>query len=495
MTTVAHVIRRSAIALILAIVLPACALATPSTTPTPSPPSRLLAGRAMTGCSLRQTEALCGTLRVPEDPSNPTGRAIDLRVAVVPAAAAVPKSDPVFMLAGGPGGAATEDLAWTPAIFSDLHAERDIVLVDQRGTGGSHRLVAPPPPDTAGLSEEGALATIRAWVATTLAAMDGDPRFYTTSVAMDDLDLVRAALGYERINLYGASYGATAAQYYLRQHGDRVRTVVLDGGTLLDVPVFERIATNTQRALNLLFTRCERTASCGGGYPNLRDEFATVLARVTADPVTTTVADPTTARPIVMDRSTFAGAVHLLLMESHAASALPSQIHAAYGGDFDRLAGAAARASGAPGDQLVMSTVIRCSEAWARFDPKEVARLSVETFEGDSQLQSARSQAQACAFVPTGSVPASDAEPVRSHVPVLLLVGEADPQDPPENIADASIELSESATVVVPGQGHTVAHIGCMPSLMAAFIEAGTARSLDLRCVMTIVAPAFVTYP
>ncbi|HYU82317.1 MAG TPA: alpha/beta fold hydrolase, partial [Candidatus Polarisedimenticolia bacterium] len=275
---------------------------------------------------------------------------------MIPAVAATPKSDPIFWLSGGPGGAATEDFGWTPALFSLLHADRDFVMVDQRGTGGSHRLVAPTAPDTSGLSDDAAAATIKAWLAATLAEMDGDPRFYTTSVAMDDLDLVRAALGYDQINLYGVSYGATAAQYYLRQHEDRVRTAVLDGATLLDVPVFERIAPNTQRALDLLFDRCDTSAVCAGPYPGLRAEFAAVLARVTKDPVTTIVTRPSTSQPVVIDRSTFAGSVHLLLMNAQSAAGLPKYIHAAYGGDFDPLAIAAVGAMGDDTSQLVMST-------------------------------------------------------------------------------------------------------------------------------------------
>jgi pimeloyl-ACP methyl ester carboxylesterase len=221
----------------------------------------------MSSCSLQGTRALCGTLRVPEDPSKPAGRAIDLRVAVIPAVAATPKSDPIFWLSGGPGGAATGDFWWTPATFSMLHADRDFVMVDQRGTGGSHRLVAPTAPDTSGLSDDAAAATIKTWLAATLAEMDGDPRFYTTSVAMDDLDLVRAALGYDQINLYGVSYGATAAQYYLRQY---------EGAC-------ERSCSTAQRSWTFLFSsgspptrkerwicsfdRCDRSAVCAGPIP------------------------------------------------------------------------------------------------------------------------------------------------------------------------------------------------------------------------------------
>ena len=252
-----------------ALVLLLSACAGPATAPAQSPPTQspppsptptrapiTLAGTPMTPCATRDLSALCGTLQVLEDRSDPSGRRIGLRVAVIPAVATVPKADPLFPLDGGPGQAATEDLGWTASVFAGVHADRDIVLVDQRGTGGSNRLVAPEGPDIEGLPEAEATAIVEAWLKQVLAEMPGDPRFYTTSAAMDDLDEVRAALGYDRINLYGPSYGATAAQYYIRQHEDRVRAAVFDGGTLVDVPIFERIAPNSQRALDILLDRC-----------------------------------------------------------------------------------------------------------------------------------------------------------------------------------------------------------------------------------------------
>ena len=161
-----------------------------------------------------EAPALCGTLRVPEDRSNPDGRQIGLRVAVVPAVATDPEPDPLFVAAGGPGDAGTQFFAWLPPVFEDVHATRDIILIDQRGTGDSNALKLPEMPDTSGLSQTDADAFLSAWADDSLASIDADPRFYTTTVAADDVDDVRAALGYETIDLYGTSYGGTLAQYY-----------------------------------------------------------------------------------------------------------------------------------------------------------------------------------------------------------------------------------------------------------------------------------------
>jgi pimeloyl-ACP methyl ester carboxylesterase len=453
----------------------------------------------MTACTAAGVSAVCGVLQVPEDRSNPTGRQIGLRVAVIPALKGVPKADPLVPLDGGPGQAATEDLGWTASVFDGVHVDRDIVLVDQRGTGGSNRLVAPEAPDTTGLTESEAKATLDAWVRDVLAEMPGDPRFYTTSAAMDDLDDVRAALGYEMINLYGPSYGATAAQYYLRQHADHVRAVVLDGGTLLEVPIFERVAANSQHALEILFARCEADSPCSSAFPLVRSELATVLSRLATEPVTTSVPHPWTGDPIVVDASTFANAVHQALLDARFTGELPSVIHSAYLGDWDRVGTAISAALGPPSsntDTLVMSLVIRCSEAWARFDPVETERASVGSYLSASQIAAAQDQVTRCEYVPKGVVPVNDRDARRSQVPVLLVLGEADPQNPAANVANALNDFPNSLTVIVPGQAHTVAHLGCMPSIVEAFIAAGTVNGLDVSCAKTSVPPpAFTTSP
>jgi pimeloyl-ACP methyl ester carboxylesterase len=494
----------------LVLVIAACAApaAPPATSPSvesASPPSAssratiTLAGAPMVPCTAGDASAVCGSLRVPEDRSNPAGRQIDIRVAVIPAIAPVPSADPLFALDGGPGGAATEDLGWMASVFTGIHADRDIVLVDQRGTGGSNRLVAPDAPDTSGLSEGDAAAKLDAWVKGVLAEMPGDPRFYTTSVAMDDVDEVRAALGYDTIDLYGPSYGATAAQYFVRQHPEHVRAVVLDGGTLLNVPIFERIAPNSQRALDILFNRCAADAACDAAFPDLRAEFGAVMTRLSGNPVTTSVSDPRTGEALVIDASTLAGSVHGALVDQQSLGELPRLIHAAHEGNWETVAEAIAAAAG-PGTadttQLVMSIVIRCSEGWARMDPVETERQGAGSYLRDVEVAIARNQAVSCRYAPPGYVTADDAKGMTSDVPMLLILGEADPQNPPANVAEAPSRFPNSRTVVVPGQAHTVGHLGCMPSIVESFIDAGTVEGLDVSCAATDVpVPPFRTSP
>jgi pimeloyl-ACP methyl ester carboxylesterase len=198
------------------------------------------------------------------------------------------------------------------------------------------------------------------------------------------------------------------------------------------------------------------------------------------------VVNPATGERAVFESAGFGSSVQTALIDPTFSSQLPALIHEAALGNWTAVAQAALAASSGQQpdpDRLAMSDVIRCSEAWARYDPDEVARLGAGSFNLDDQLAIAQAQAETCRFMPAGIVPDNDGEPVRSDVPVLLVVGEADPQDPPSNIADAPAELPNSLTVIVPGMGHTVGHLGCMPSIIRAFVVAGTVDGLDVSCV------------
>ena len=236
-------------------------------------------------CLLGSYKGQCGTAKVYENRIAHSGRVIDLRVAVIKAQGKNPAPDPIFYLAGGPGQAATED-GTRQQFPASLTVNHDLVFVDQRGTGSSNMVVIPSSFDFSGVNQPGLVRQVKAWVANVIIGKNMDPKFYTTSLAMDDLDDVRSALGYDKINLVGYSYGATAAQYYLRQHEDHVRTVFLGSGSLLDIPVFERWALNGQQALDNIFDLCQADPACHKAYPDLKEEFADLMARAATQPVT-----------------------------------------------------------------------------------------------------------------------------------------------------------------------------------------------------------------
>ncbi len=408
-------------------------------------------------------------------------------MAVVPAHAAVSSPDPLFALGGGPGDASTQFFAWLPGLFADVHETHDIVLLDQRGTGGSDALTLTAVPDTSGSSPSEADARLSAWAHAYLTSLDADPRFYTSTVAADDLDDVRAALGYSTIDLYGPSYGGTLAQYYLRQHPEHVRVAVLDGATPLDVPVLERMAANSQHALDLLLTRCEADAACHAAFPQIATEWSTLVGRL-ADPIVTDVVDPTTGDHAIVDLVGVARAIHNALRIGSSAAGLPLGIHLAYEDRWD-LASQVVPAPPTGGVPLLMAEEILCSEAWARFDPAEVARDGASSYALDMVLAEANKQAVLCRYLPRGVVPPDDAAPVRSTLPILWLTADGDPQDPPANLSAVPSVEPDSRIVVMPAQEHVVGHLGCMPSVIATFLDAGTADGLDAACVAEGASP------
>jgi pimeloyl-ACP methyl ester carboxylesterase len=242
---------------------------------------------ALTPCQLPDVAmpARCGSFEVFEDRAARSGRKISLHIAMLPAGNGAPAPDPLFIVVGGPGQAAVPTAPAFSQMFAEAHAGRDIVFVDLRGTGGSHPLDCRLPggdEDPQGyLGDMLPVDAIRAC----RAKLDADPALYTTPIAMDDLDDVRAALGYDKIDLYGSSYGSRAVLVYMRQHPAHVRSVILRGvvPTNMKAPLY--YARDAQRALDLLFTECRAEPSCHAAYPDLERQWQEIQARLARGPV------------------------------------------------------------------------------------------------------------------------------------------------------------------------------------------------------------------
>ena len=290
--------------------------------------------------------------------------------------------------------------------------------------------------------------------------LDADVRQYTTPPAMDDLADVVRALGYTRVNVYGISYGATAAQYLLAQHPELVRTAILDGATLLDKPVFELWGRNGQRALTAILARCARTKRCANAYPRARRETFEVIAALRKQPVR--------VRGRRIDAATAAAAIQWLSRSPAGAAQIPWIAHRARLHDWVPLVltlDRQGRDTGGVAARQVMPWSIRCSEPWARYDVRRTAAAGRGTYLLESTVAGARLGATACAAVPKAVPPEWSRARVRSDAPVLIVVGGSDPQDPLSNVAGAQRELPNSRTVVVPAAGTARSSSGaCRPS-------------------------------
>ncbi|MCI0661464.1 MAG: alpha/beta fold hydrolase [Acidobacteria bacterium] len=438
-------------------------------------------------------EVRCGTYEVYEDRQRRRGRKIPINVVVLPALNPAPAPDPLFPLTGGPGQAATVVFAgW----FADIRRERDIVLVDQRGTGGSNRLNCEFPD----LGE-----IIHAFIAGNFpiervrqcrAELEkkADLRFYTTPIAMDDLDEVRAWLGYQRINLYGGSYGTRPALEYLRRYPHRVRTVTLRAvfPQFMRSPLFG--ARDTEQSLNRLFDDCAKDEACAGAYPNLRGDLQTVLNRLTDSPARISVPDSKSGQTIqlTITRNFFAGAVRRALYDTNHQRAIPAAIRSALAGDFSILAPFISQATGAFGSLSTgMSLCVTCSEDVSQIGPGQLAREARGTL---ITTEMAQSLIDVCKVWPRGTIPADYAHPIKSNVPVLIFSGALDHATPPVWAAEVAKHLPNSVHIVMDGIAHSP-FPGCASNLMSRFIYTGEIKGLDTSCVDGLRRPPFLIPP
>ncbi len=442
--------------------------------------------------------ARCGALTVFEDRAAGAGRTIDLEIVVLPAVSDGPEPDPLFFLAGGPGQAATELAGPMLPLLADVRRNRDLVFVDQRGTGGSGRMTCSffeSDADEQAVSESLQFDTLplddlRECLAEIETA--GDPRQYTTPVAMDDLDDVRAALGYERINLYGGSYGTRAGLVYMRRHPERVRTAVLDGLAPVSMRLPSNFNADAHRALDRLFADCAADAGCREAFPDLPRTFARVIADLEANPRVVDTTHPRTGEPfeLTLTAPSFAGGLRGVLYSATFASLVPWTIARAAEGDFaPYLAQIVPLLDAGEALDLGMFFSVICAEDVSQLADGDVERLAAGGILGRLPIEV---MTGACTVWPAADLPAGYFDPVRSDAPTLLLSGALDPVTPPRWGEETLQGLSNARHLIAPGAGHGVIARGCADDLIAGFIEAGSHAELDVDCLDRIRRPPFL---
>ena len=439
------------------------------------------------------TDAYCGTLTVFEDRDRRAGRRIDLWIVVLPAVR--PEApDPLVFLAGGPGQGAAQMARQVRDLFRKVQGGRDIVLVDQRGTGKSHPLNCRSDANTLGELTESTEASLDR-LKRCLDGYQADVRLYTTNIAMDDLDDVRAHLGYERVNLYGGSYGTRAALVYLRRHGNRVRTMILDGVAPTDMRLPLFTARDAQRALDKLLTDCEADQACRQAFPALAARVRGLLERLEREPPVVRVVHPRTgiAEDVRVNARVVASILFSALYSPVTASIVPTLVDHAERNEFQGLF-----ALGLAGDStdenmsVGMQLSVLCSEDAARVTPTDVQHATAGMVFGSHLLGN---QLKACDLWPRGTVDPSYYEPVVSDVPALVLSGDLDPVTPP-NWGEAVVKhLSHGRHITVPGTGHGVIGTSCGLQLIQAFLDAASSVTLETSCVPSIRRPPFFVTP
>jgi pimeloyl-ACP methyl ester carboxylesterase len=443
--------------------------------------------------------AKCGTFEVFENRSTRKGRKISLNILVLPATGEKREPDPFFYFAGGPGSGATEDAPGIARAFAKIREHRDLVFVDQRGTGQSHQLECvfyDPNDQQSYLGYFFPLEQVRKCRSDL--ETKAELKLYTTTIAMDDIDDVRAALGYDKINLFGGSYGTRAAMVYLRQHPKSVRTVMLQGVSPTNMYLPGDYPQQTERSLQGVLAECAADEACNKAFPNIKRETEAVLRRLIEGPVEVELrlANSTAPIKVSLSRNLIAEAVRYMLYNPGGASRVPLFLHQAAEGNFVPLAQAALNfrknlvGTGSNG----MYLTVTCAEdvPWIKRSEGEVKGFKLGTFLGDYRWEQQR---DACALWPRATVDADYFKPVRSDAPVLILTGEWDPVTPPANGDFVAKTMPNSLHVVVPHGAHGLGGLeglDCIERLSADLVERGTSKGLDTSCVKNIKRRGFV---
>lgn len=447
--------------------------------------------------SAATTAAWCAPFAQPEDRSRPQGRQIAFRLALIRSDAAHVQPDPLVLLAGGPGQAATE--AWPQMAFALAQARRNrhVILLDQRGTGGSNALRCEGERGVVEAAKAQALdaAASKSLLQSCLAALKdkADPAQYTTTAAVADLEALRQALGGVKFNLVGVSYGTRVAQQYARRHPEGVRSLVLDGVVPNEMILGEDFAQALDDALRARFALCSKDKDCNARFGDVYKTLYEFRARLQHKPLPVSLHDPMSFAPLnhELDADTFSGLVRLYAYAPETAALLPLAIHEAAAGNAAPLMGQASLISDDLGASLTsgMGLSVVCAEDVERLrEPAQGTDLIL----GREFVDGLKAQ---CEVWPRGSRPEDFNAPLKGAVPTLLLSGEFDPVTPPRYAEQVAKNLERARHLVAPGQGHNVIGRGCLPRLAARFVDRLETDALDAGCVAAMGAtPFFLDY-
>lgn len=451
---------------------------------------------ALKPCKLAELDGdvRCGTYEVFENRPANSGRTIKLKIVVLKALNGTPAPDAIFPLAGGPGAPATSmvDLA-QGEILAPARQDHDIVFVDQRGTGGSNPLlcdVGDDPRDLAAFF--GNILPIEK-VRACRDKLQGiaDLRLYTTPIAMDDLDDVRSALGYDKIDLLGVSYGTIAAQVYIRRHAEHARSAFLVGVATPNIKQPLLFPRSAQHALDMLYTDCAADAVCHNTFPDLQKEFEAVLHRFDKGPLTMKLVDPVTRKKTDVEvfRSNFVERIRLAMYSTESQAFVPLIIHRAYVNDYLPFEKAALVLSPGGGVSRGVYFTITCSEGVPFISESDLVNETRGTYVGPERVSR---HIQACQEWPKGDIPSDYIEPVKSDVPVLMISGEVDGSSPVWFGESAVKFLSNGRQIKIRYLGHQIEE-PCLTDIFKSFVASGSSKAVNSACTEAIRRPPFAT--
>ncbi len=439
--------------------------------------------RCLVSQRAQQIDAQCAKLTRLENPKDLNSRLITLSIMKLPSRSLTPKPDAFTLIQGGPGASSIDLAVNYSAVLEGIRAERDILVVDQRGTGRSNILPCINMSEAEQING-GDVEQIKKLSQVCLDALDADLRFYTTSVAVQDLDAVRHAAGYEQLSIYGVSYGTRVAQHYLRRFPEKTRAVILDGVSHIGLNLAGgEIARRSQSAFDQMAERCSLSEECHSQFGSIQMKFSQLRDRLSKAPVNVSLAHPVSGELTEKEFSEeeLFGLLRLMAYSTESNALLPMLISQAHAKNYGPLVAQALMvgAEFSQGFAIGMSNSVVCAEDAPFVQAGDLQNLEA-TYLGKRMAESI---AAMCEIFPRGVVDEDFFEPFDSDVPVLILSGETDPITPPENGDKALDMLSNAMHLIVPAHGHGVFHRGCVLQLGSEFIQKGSFESLDASCI------------
>lgn len=437
-----------------------------------------------------RTQVKCGKLLVPENYKVLDGEKIAINFVVLPAIDNSDNKTPLMFLAGGPGQAAAELAAPLRRVFNEVRKTRDLILIDQRGTGDSHPLQCEESLEQNVYSivpEDFSEQEIK----TCLASFSGDLSQYTSENAIRDFDAVRVALGHKQINIYGGSYGTRAGLVYMRMFPDSLRSVVLDSVAPIEVPI-GLFGQSSARSFNLLLANCQKEPSCQQAYPELEQEFNMLAARLAKAPAAVSIAHPRlgTQTKFIISRVKLLGTLRTQLYSVASRSLVPLVIHQAYLGNYMPLAGLVAQSEGGQGIYLGLLFNIVCNEDFPLISMTDFEQDANNNFGGGDSHFGFK---MICPLWPQYRPDEAFYQPVTANIPTLILSGDLDPVTPPTNGEYSAKSLPNNHHIIVKNSAHTVAMSTCASDIINEFLTSLNPKELDESCLADIPNESFMT--
>lgn len=422
----------------------------------------------------------CGVFTTPENPQNPNGRQLQIHFALLPAIKNTRPSNAILAIAGGPGQSAIDNAAFFNQILYKVRQFQDVILIDQRGTGRSHPL------NCEFLSSEQSMATnddvpITSLTRTCLAQQDADVSQYTSQQAVDDFEAIRNYLGYQKLDLYGISYGTRVAQLYMRRYPDAINSVILDGVVPMQQNLMQ-VTPSLTRALEKLFSDCQQQPSCAQQFPRLKEVLTNLVDKLTQAPIKTQLAEPTsgeiTAFTLTLDK--LWGTIRLGLYSASTRTLLPYAIEQANQGNYQPLLGLYSLTFDNANIAMGMQASVICSEAMPFINASSVIDSPYNHI-GESMVNNFK---KICKVWQVPAVDDAFHKPVKSDIPTLLLSGDLDPATPPSMAEQTKSQLTHSKHIILPYASHGTAKFPCVQNQIAKLVRNQSVSQIDDSCTL-----------